>query len=202
MITNKLLLSSIDEDEIPFKPFPDGEQRKYILDDDTIEYIFYETPFFMEQYPFQGFSGIELPKNRCTIIIGITDESFEKYVQSHNGISQQEELDVYGDCMIGPTSDYSYKSILEFTKNIDINNWTPSYTEVYVQLDFESKTDFTFYPFFITGPILAKYKLQNGNEVTSYLNVYVRMSNEIHEHGPYNNDDYENPLIIKIASLG
>lgn len=183
MMTNKMLLSSIQEEGIPYKPFPDGEQKIYMTNDDEVKYLFRESPFFDETYPLSKFSGIKLPKNHCTIIFGVTDETFADYVNKHNGSSQEENINITVDFYVTIDQDYNTETILFFSKNINITNWSPSYEEIRVQLDFTSK-NYVFYPSVEMGPFLAKYTLSNGNEVTSYPNVYVRMSNEIHELGP------------------
>lgn len=195
MMTNKMLLSSSQEEGIPYKPFPEGEEKIIFPTTETILYPGFgftnDGGFYNDTFPFDKSSGIQLPKNHCTIIFGITDEQFADYVNKHNGSSQEEEINITVDFYVVVDQEYNTETIMFFSKNINIANWSPSYEEIRVQLDFTSR-NYVFYPSALVGPILAKYTLSNGNEVISYPNVYIRMSNEIHELGPQRNVTIDN----------
>jgi hypothetical protein len=186
-MTNKMLLSSSQEEGIPYKPFPEGEEKIVFLTTEIILNPAFgftnDGGFYNDTFPFDKSSGIQLPKNHCTIIFGITDEAFADYVNKHNGIQQQEQINVTVDFYALVDREGNTETIMFFSKSINVANWSASYEEIRVQLDFTSK-NYVFYPSALVGPILAKYTLSNGNEVISYPNAYVRISNEIHELGP------------------
>ena len=105
MMTNKMLLSSVQEEGIPYKPFPEGEEKKVVfLSTETILNPSFgftlDGGFYNDTFPFDKSSGIQLPKNHCTIAFGVTDEAFADYVNKHNGSSQQEEINITVDFYI------------------------------------------------------------------------------------------------------
>ena len=200
MMTNKMLLTSVKDEGIPYDPFPEGEEFLEYPSEDTLlsPILGLIDEGFVESYPFGVLSGIKLPKNHCTIILGVTDELLSVYKDQYEKIPEQDEMYLNLDLSVGPTDEYgSTETVIYIYENFDVQNWNPSKQEVYVQIDFTTKKEYVFYPSYVIGPILAKYKLSNGNEITAYPKIYVRMSNEIHRHGPYNDGSTE-PFIITI----
>lgn len=200
-----MLLTSVQEEGIPYNPFPSEESRSEYPKDELIlnPNLGIIITGFADCYGFEVVSGIKLPKNRCTIILGITTEPLSVCKENYNEISQE---DIY-QCLeisIGGTTDEEnpVKTLMYVENPIDFKTWTSFNKEIYVQIDFiDNKKEFVFYPYYTIGPIFAKYKLNNGNEITAYPKFYVRMSNEIHNHGPYNNGSNE-PLIVTIDNSG
>ena len=197
MLTNKMLLSQKkdDEDKIPYKPFPPGEQIKNLYyDDESIKILTEggEVPFLPETTGFV----FTLPENNCTVLLGITDEKYSELKGS--GIVRT--MEAFFD--IGPVEDNgvnfdSYQNVVSMLSQVGTDNWSQSYTEKYVRIKFEDKSNTTVITSLSAGPLIGGGTTPNGEEICAYPNFYIKTSNEIHEHGPDVDDD-GNPLVVII----
>jgi hypothetical protein len=190
-----LLVQKSDDDKIPYKPFPDGEQIKKLYSDDFIKAITENSE--IEFYPENtGFVFI-LPANNCTVLLGITDEEYSELKGS--GIVRN--VEAYFD--IGPVDFYEdgvtgiYQNVLSLQSKVGTDTWSPSHTEKYVRIKFEDKTNTTVITSLSSGPLIGGGTTSNGEEICAYPNFYIKTSNEIHEHGP-DLDEEGNPLVITI----
>lgn len=185
-----MLLSSTN-DNIPYKPFP-VPYEKNLLNDELISGIVSDE--YTGTIPLDGFEEIELPKNHCTILLGISDEYFEDYVNFVRSEEWAAQINPYeliiGTFELGPISYVydvvpTYESVLSFRNVIPDDEWTPTYTEIYVQIDFKNKANnYYIYPKISLAPIYFNFKVSENKTITAYPRFYIKMSNEIHEHGP------------------
>jgi hypothetical protein len=204
-----MLMSQQEQsEEIPYKPFPEGEATYWYLNDDTVRAIFGNDGTADTEMTFSPLIGNKLnsttnmlyiPKNHCTVIFGVSNKEYEEFVVEDTEKTCEGRLIInntrMSDGSIGSTT------IISHTAKFGTDAWEESTKEVRVQLDFEDSSKEMILDLF------SKPTYSRGNQgitiegmpVTAYMNCYLKVSNEIHEMGP----EIVNgkPLIVKIASF-